>query len=501
MFRKVLIANRGEIAVRIAATLQQMGIRVIAVYSEPDQQSVHVGCADEAYPLTGRTAAETYLCQEQILAIAKEHEVGAIHPGYGFLSENSVFAQACHDAGITFIGPSAQVIRAMGDKIQAKAAFAKAGVPVVPGWSGEIGGNDGAVMREAKRIGFPVLVKAAAGGGGRGMRVVHDEGELAPALESAQREAAAAFGDSRVFLEKYITHPRHVEFQIFGDRHGNVVHLFERECSIQRRHQKIVEESPSPALSPELRKQMGEAAVAAAKAVGYTNAGTVEFLVAPSGEFFFLEVNTRLQVEHPVTELVVGQDLVRAQVTVAVGEPLSFVQDDLHQVGCALECRIYAEDPARGFAPSTGVIDRYQPPGGPGIRVDSGVAEGSTVSVHYDPMLAKLIVHARTRSEAIDRMSWALNRFAILGVTTNVAFLDRLVTHPEFRAGRLHTDFLQVQRLDDVCDPFSLDLALAVAALAVGHDKARHRHGRSASVEPASSPSGPWHGAGAWRAF
>ncbi|MBK8268312.1 MAG: ATP-grasp domain-containing protein, partial [Planctomycetes bacterium] len=357
MFKKILIANRGEIAVRIAQTVQELGITAVGVFSEPDRRAVHVSSMDEAYALEGSTSAESYLRIEKIIDIARKHGVDAIHPGFGFLSENEDFAQACADARITFIGPRPDVIRDMGDKIIAKEKFKAAGVPVVPGWSGEGNVSLDELKKIAAGVGYPVLIKAAAGGGGKGMRVVKAESDLQGALEAAQREANAAFGDARVFIEKYITRPRHIEFQIFGDSHGNVVHLFERECSIQRRHQKIVEESPSTALSDELRAKMGEAAVRAAKAIGYTNAGTVEFIVDESGSFYFLEVNTRLQVEHPVTEMVVGRDLVRAQIAVAAGEKLPFEQEQLRQTGHALEVRIYAEDASRNFMPSTGRIE------------------------------------------------------------------------------------------------------------------------------------------------
>lgn len=501
MFKKILIANRGEIAARIASTLQQMGITAAAAYSEPDRAGVHVRAADEAYALEGKTSAETYLRGDRIIEVARRHGVQAIHPGYGFLSENEAFAQAVADAGMVFIGPSPKVIRAMGDKLIAKETFARAGVPVVPGWSGDARVAGAEVPRRAAEIGYPVLIKAAAGGGGKGMRVVEGEAKLSSAIEAAQREAAAAFGDGRVFLEKYIVRPRHVEIQIFGDMRGNVVHLFERECSIQRRHQKILEESPSPALSAELRERMGAAAVAAAKAIGYTNAGTVEFVVDPQGNFYFLEVNTRLQVEHPVTELVTHQDLVRAQVLVAAKEPLPFTQEALRQDGHAIECRIYAEDPERGFLPSVGRIEQYVPPVAPFVRVDSGVMQGSEVTVHYDPMLAKLIVWGRTREEAYDRMAWSLKRFVILGVTTNVEFLAALVRHPDVRAGSVHTQFLQEQQLDwgqtdDTPDEALIAAALAARRLTSGQRGEAHGGGRP---ETGRHPS-PWASAQAFPA-
>ena len=497
MFKKILIANRGEIAVRVAQTVQEMGIQAATVYSDPDCAAPHVLAADEAYPLRGKTAGETYLRGEEIIEIAKREHVDAIHPGYGFLSENAAFAQACADADITFIGPSAEVIRATGNKIAAKKTLAAAGVPVVPGWTGT-GKDDSARFKtEATRIGYPVLIKAASGGGGKGMRLVRDERDLLHAVESAQREAGAAFGDSEVFLEKYLERPRHVEFQIFGDAHGNVVHLFERECSIQRRHQKILEETPSPALNPQLRAKMGEAAVRAAHAVTYTNAGTVEFLVDARGEFYFLEINTRLQVEHPVTELATGYDLVRAQILVACGEPLPFSQSTLRQEGHAIEVRICAEDAGRDFMPSTGTIAVFRPPVGPGIRVDSGVEEGSEVSIYYDPMLAKLIVKGRDRNEALEKLGWALSHFAILGVTTNINFLRDLIAHPEFRAGRLHTQFLQDHSITTPDRSVCRDavLAAALAAQLVPRSGTSTSTGMNGHRE---ALNGPWQ-TGAWR--
>jgi len=516
-FRKILIANRGEIAVRIAATLREMGIAVVAVYSNPDAGALHVRAADEAYPLEGAKSAETYLRGDKIIDIARRCGADAIHPGFGFLSENEDFARACADAMITFIGPTPEVIRDMGDKIVAKAKFAAAGVPIVPGWSGDAHDDFDTIAGHAERIGYPVLIKAAAGGGGKGMRVVKKPDELAAGLESARREATAAFGDGRVFLEKYLVNPRHIEVQIFGDHHGNVVHLFERECSIQRRHQKIIEESPSPALSPALREQICGAAVRAAKAIGYTNAGTVEFILSESGEFYFLEVNTRLQVEHPVTEAVTQRDLVRAQVQVAAGQPLPFRQESIRQIGHAIEARIYAEDASRNFMPSVGVIACYESPTGPGVRVDSGVERGSEVTVHYDPMLAKLIVHADTRDEAIERMRRALQDYAVLGVTTNVAFLRDVISHSEFRAGRLHTHFLEqhVVRAPDSAPPEEAVIAAALVATAMGAHAAtgpgaartqRAANQRAAGFSPrgfsttseSTVADGPWHGVGRW---
>jgi 3-methylcrotonyl-CoA carboxylase alpha subunit len=496
MFSKVLIANRGEIAVRITQSLQELGITAVAVFSDPDAASPHVACADEAYPLDGKTAAETYLRSEKILDIAVAHGVDAIHPGYGFLSENSEFAEACERAGVTFIGPKPDVIRSMGDKTLAKQAMQDAGVPVVPGWPCPAGAGTEDVQAAADKIGYPLLCKAAAGGGGKGMRLVASSGELAEAWQAAGREAKAAFGDGRVFLEKYIQRPRHVEFQIFGDDAGNVVHLFDRECSIQRRYQKVIEESPSPALDDTLRREMGESAVRAGRAIGYTNAGTVEFILGENGEYYFLEVNTRLQVEHPVTEMVTGRDLVRAQLIVAAGGELPFSQADLSQTGHAVECRIYAEDASRGFLPSTGKIARYLPPAGPNIRVDSGVAERNEVSVFYDPMLSKLIVWGRDRTEALSRMRWALDHYVVLGVTTNISLLRDIIEHPEFQAGRIHTHFLADHSFDRQPEA-SAPLEALVAAAHVRSSSPND--GRRGATELTASNASPWHQAGPWR--
>ncbi|MFN8614725.1 MAG: acetyl-CoA carboxylase biotin carboxylase subunit [Vampirovibrionales bacterium] len=441
-FKKVLVANRGEIALRIIRGVQQAGLKAVAIYSSADQQSPHRFEADEAYEITGETAGETYLNIDRVLAIASQSKSEAIHPGYGFLSENAIFAKRCQEAGLIFIGPEPRVIEAMGDKITAKHAMQNAQVPVLPGITLDDDLSIEIIAEEAEKIGYPVLVKAAAGGGGKGMRLVSKADDLANAIESARREATKAFGDGRVFLEKYIEKPRHVEIQVIGDTHGNLVHLFERECSIQRRHQKILEESPSIALSTSLRKAMGEAAIAAAKTIGYTNAGTVEFIVAPDGRFYFLEVNTRLQVEHPVTELVTGIDLVQWQLQVAQGEKLSKSQNQLSQRGHAIECRIYAEDPNNQFLPATGTLYWVQWPQGPNIRIDAGVTTGNEIGIHYDPMLAKLIVWGETRPLAIETLRKALQETIILGVTTNIPFLLELIQHPEFVNGNTHTHFL-----------------------------------------------------------
>lgn len=504
MFSKILIANRGEIAVRITRTLREMGVRAAAVFSEPDAGALHVREADEAYPLGGTTSAESYLRGEKLLEIARAHGADAIHPGYGFLSENAAFAQACADAGVTFIGPTPAAIRAMGDKILAKETMRKAGVPVVPSAECQDGDTLDAVAKRAAGVGFPLLVKAAAGGGGKGMRLVREAGELATLMEAAKREAQKAFGDGRVFLEKYIDRPRHVEFQIFGDARGGAVHLFERECSIQRRHQKIIEETPSPAVTPLLRERMGGAAVQAARAIGYQNAGTVEFILSPSGEFYFLEVNTRLQVEHPVTEMTVLKDLVRAQVLVAAGGPLPFRQDELRQHGHAIECRIYAEDPAHGFLPCVGRLERFIPPAGPGVRVDAGFTEGDEVTTYYDPMLAKLIVWGEDRAAALARMRAALRRFVILGITTNIEFLHDCIAHPAFERGEIDTHFLQTHDIagqtHDI-DPRATripDEVYLAAALTRGADR-HHGAGVHTLHTGTDIQADPWRSFSGWR--
>ncbi len=494
MFKKVLIANRGEIAVRITNTLQQMGIAAVAVHSEPDRWGLHVRRADEAYALDGETAADTYLRIDRIIDIAKSCGADAIHPGYGFLSENAEFAQACSDAGIVFIGPSPDVIRKMGDKMIAKTTLAEAGVPVVPGYWDEGHADVATLEKEAERIGYPVLVKAAAGGGGKGMRIAKDVKELRSGIDIARRESASAFGDDRVFLEKYVTSPRHVEFQVFGDSVGNAVHMFERECSIQRRYQKIIEESPSPALSPKLREEMGAAAVQAAQALGYSGAGTVEFILDASGAFYFLEVNTRLQVEHPITEMRLQLDLVRLQLEVAAGMPLPFEQADLNPCGHAFECRIYAEDATRGFLPSVGAIRHFDAPVGANIRLDSGVQAGDEVSVYYDPMLAKLAVWGQTREEALARMAWALRRFVVTGVTTNIAFMAAVLADPAFVRGVYDTHFLDSFRADG---PAELPDEVLVAAAMLGREKKSTVRGAQSEAQT-STPS-PWRDAGHWR--
>ena len=504
MFRKILIANRGEIAVRIIRACQEMGIATVAVYSDADAGALHVALADEAVRIGPPPPRDSYLCADCILEAARTRGCDAIHPGYGFLAENADFADAVTAAGLTFIGPSGAAMRVMGSKTSARAAMQAAGVPVVPGY--QASQDDADLVAAATELGYPVLVKATAGGGGKGMRVVADPGDLPAALASARREAANAFGDDRIYLEKRILHPHHIEFQVFGDAHGNAVHLFERECSVQRRHQKIVEESPSPLLDDALRRRMGEAAVAAVKAVGYTNAGTLEFLVeglsgAIDGmlSFYFLEMNTRLQVEHPVTEAVTGIDLVKLQIRVAAGEPIPFTQADIRQRGHAIECRIYAEDPANGFLPAIGSVLAAVEPVGPGVRVDAGVTSGDTVTLHYDPMIAKLIVLGEGRADAIGKMLWALRHYVILGdVVTNIPFLRDVLAHPRFAAGDTTTDF--VDECFAAWQPAAFtppDLAFAVAALA---EVLSAGSGVAASdLDATGDPTSPWQQANSFR--
>jgi 3-methylcrotonyl-CoA carboxylase alpha subunit len=441
VFKKILIANRGEIAVRIMRACREMGIATVAVYSEADVDALHVRMADEAYLLGPAPSNESYLRTDKIFEVLEQSGADAVHPGYGFLSENAEFAQALTAKGICLIGPSPEAMTLMGSKIAAKETMEKAGVPTVPGYFGE----DQSIARlqsEAQRIGFPLLVKASAGGGGKGMRVVQAPDELSDALAAARREALNAFGDNTVFLERYFEKVRHIEFQIMADHQGNTVHIFERECSIQRRHQKIVEESPSIALSDDLRQRMGEAAIQAAKAVQYTNAGTVEMLLDAQGEFYFLEMNTRLQVEHPVTEMISGVDLVKTQITVAAGQPLPFNQSDLTPRGHAIEVRIYAEDPDQNFMPTTGTVAFLKEPSGEGIRVDSALYTGYVVTPYYDPMLSKLIVHGRDREQAIEKMQQALKQYVLMGLTTNLNYLQRVLHHDAFAAGDTYTYFV-----------------------------------------------------------
>ncbi|MEZ0373221.1 MAG: acetyl/propionyl/methylcrotonyl-CoA carboxylase subunit alpha [Candidatus Sericytochromatia bacterium] len=447
LFSKILIANRGEIAVRVIRACRELGIATVAVYSEADAQALHVRLADEAWPIGPAPASESYLKVEKLLEVIAASGAAAVHPGYGFLSENAAFARTLQQAGVVLIGPSPEAMSLMGSKIASKQTMEQAGVPTVPGYYGE-DQSLATLQDKALAIGFPLLVKASAGGGGKGMRIVRAANELEAALAGARREALNAFGDETVFLERYFERVRHIEFQILADSQGNTVHVFERECSLQRRHQKIVEESPSVALSPQLRAEMGAAAVAAAKAVNYTNAGTVEMLLDDQGRFYFLEMNTRLQVEHPITEMVSGLDLVKEQIKIAAGLPLGFGQDDISPRGHAIEVRVYAEDPDKGFLPTTGTIACLREPQGYGIRVDSALYPGYAVTPYYDPMLAKLVVHGRDRSEAIARLGQAIADYVILGLHTNLAYLRRLVSHPAFAAGETFTHFVETHKAD-----------------------------------------------------
>jgi acetyl-CoA carboxylase, biotin carboxylase subunit len=491
MFRKVLIANRGEIAVRVMRTLREMSIASVAVYSDADRASLHVRMADEAERVGPAASSESYLRIDRIIDAARKHGAEAIHPGYGFLSENAEFAAACESAGIVFIGPSAQSIRSMGSKTSARQIAVAAGAPVAPGT------DRGVSFEEAREFarahGYPVLLKAVAGGGGKGMRRVDRETDLESAHRNASSEAAGAFGNPEMYVEKLIERPRHIEIQVLGDRHGNMVHLGERECSIQRRHQKVIEECPSPlmAMRPDLRNAMGEAAVKAARAAGYYNAGTVEFLVDADHRFYFLEMNTRLQVEHPVTELVTGLDLVKLQLEIAAGAALPFQQQDVSLRGSAIECRIYAEDPANNFLPFPGKIIRLAEPSGPGVRLDSGVYEGWTVPMDYDPLLAKLAVWAPTRADAAARAVRALSEYHVGGIRCNIGFFRQILEDPEFLAGHLHTGFIE-EFLARTHTPAPPRDAEAVAALVAGLDAMAQNRG----AETRAAGTSAWLAAG-----
>jgi 3-methylcrotonyl-CoA carboxylase alpha subunit len=483
---KCLIANRGEIAVRVTRACRELGIRAVAVYSEADANARHVGLADEAYPIGAASPGESYLNASRLIDTARRAGCDCVHPGYGFLSESEDFAAAVMDAGLTWVGPGPDAIRRMGVKTEARALMETAGVPLVPGFQSE-DARDANFIGAAARIGYPVMVKAAGGGGGKGIRIVHQPEQLAEALSAARHEAGHAFGDPRVFLEKYIESARHVEIQVLADAHGHTLHLFERECSAQRRHQKIIEESPSPLLDDATRQAMGTAAVEAARAVGYVNAGTVEFIATPGGHFYFLEMNTRLQVEHPVTEMVTGLDIVKLQFAVAAGQPLPFTQDAVRQRGHAIECRVYAEDPRNNFLPAVGPVLRFVPPEGPGIRVDSGVQSGSEITIHYDPMIAKIIAYDATRAAAIARMQAALDRTVILGTTTNLGFLKTLLAHPVFQAGKIDTGFIDANLSALLPDEPPLpDWALIAAALS------ESSVGVGEGLKPSPTAETPW---------
>jgi acetyl-CoA carboxylase biotin carboxylase subunit len=494
MFEKILVANRGEIALRIIRCCVEMGIPTVAVYSSVDRDSLAVQAADEAVFIGPPLPLESYLNTDAIIAAARQTGAEAIHPGYGFLAENPSFARRCEEEGIVFIGPSSNALALVGDKLRARETMVSAEVPVIPGMKGAKP-DPSVFAAEAERVGYPVLVKASAGGGGKGMRIVRSERELKDAVAAAGREARSAFGDETVYLEKLIVDPRHIEFQVLSDTHGNTVHLFERECSIQRRHQKIVEETPSVALDPALRCRMGETAVEVIRAAEYTNAGTVEFLLDAEGNFYFLEVNARIQVEHPITELVTGVDLVRQQILIAAGEPIPFRQEDLSQRGHAIECRIYAEDPVQGFLPSSGRVLFLREPSGPGIRHDCGIYQGCEVPVYYDPILSKLIAWGEDRETARLRMKRALQEFCILGIQTTIGFLADLMSHPEFIAGHTTTSFIEsymsdwkISHTDEV-----LHLALAAAAIEAMNAQPSVKQTSDLPTQPT-----PWQTLGSW---
>ena len=485
MFEKILIANRGEIAVRIIRACRDLGIKTVAVYSDIDRTSLHVRLADEAYNIGPAPSAHSYLVIEKIIDVAIRSKSQAIHPGYGFLSENPKFAIACRDAGIVFIGPPVNAIEMMGDKMAARKAMIAAKVPVVPGTENPID-EEISCIKMAERIGYPVLIKAAGGGGGKGMRIVNDQAEIKSAFRAARSEAKSAFNDDRVYLEKYISRPRHIEIQIIADFHGNCVYLGERECSIQRRHQKVIEEAPSPLVNPEMRAKMGQAAIAAARTAGYVSAGTVEFLADNDRNFYFLEMNTRLQVEHPVTELVTGIDLAVEQIKIAAGEKLSFSQDDINIRGHAIECRIYAEDPSSEFLPSTGILQSYQEPAGPGIRIDSGVYEGSEISIYYDPMISKLLAFGKDRKQATVRMFRALSEYHIAGVITNIDFHKKIMLNSDFIDGNLSTHFIADHFNSNQSTRRAFDEEIAITAAMAEH-QSRLKFSNRNNSNPASS--------------
>ncbi|NQS98900.1 MAG: acetyl-CoA carboxylase biotin carboxylase subunit [candidate division Zixibacteria bacterium] len=494
MFHKILIANRGEIAVRIIRTCREMGIPALAVYSEVDRGSLHIQLADEMALLGPPSPLDSYLNIERIIEIAQERGADAVHPGYGFLAENPAFAKRCEDEGITFIGPSSGAIELLGNKIASRKVMTEAGIPCTPGFE-IVGMPISEIADKAHNIGYPVLIKAAAGGGGKGMRIVHHSKDLERSIEAARRESKSAFADDTVYLEKYLEKPRHIEFQILADHQGNIIHLNERECSIQRRHQKVVEETPSTAITPEIRAEMGQTAIEVVKASGYTNAGTVEFLYAGGGQYYFLEVNTRLQVEHPVTEETVGVDLVAEQIHIAAGHNLRLRQEDISQRGHAIECRIYAEDPANNFLPSSGRISFMKEPAGPGVRHDCGVYSGWEVPVHYDPILSKLIVWGPDRESSRKRMIKALENFVILGVSTTIEFLAKVLQHPDFIKGETYTDFIDKNfpggKIPDSAK--YMDLALIAAAITENS----RTIGYAPGVEFAAAYD-PWKSVGNW---
>jgi len=493
MFDKILIANRGEIAVRVMRACREMGVKTVAVYSDVDRDALHVRFADEAYHCGPPAAAESYLVMERILDIAKRSGADAVHPGYGFLAENGEFADLCDKSGIAFVGPSGDVMRSMGDKVTARQTMEKAGVPIVPGTTEEL--SDQQAIDFAMQIGLPVMVKASAGGGGKGMRLVREEKDLEPSIARARSEAKASFGNDALYVEKFVEEPRHIEIQVLADTHGSVVHLFERECSIQRRHQKVIEEAPGNGISDDLRQRMGAAAVAAARAVDYVGAGTCEFLVDRHGDFYFLEMNTRVQVEHPITEAITGVDIVKAMIRAAAGEPLGIEQDELTIRGHAIEARIYAEDPDNKFVPSPGHVLVYRPAGGIGVRVDSGVYQGATVTVYYDPMVAKLVTFGADREEAIERMQRALSEFVVKGIKTSIPFHQKVVRHPIFLAGKYDTGFIDDHMAGGSgggleTDPETRRVAFMAAAIAA-YRRDKERAAR-AGAAPAGGGGDPW---------
>ncbi len=477
MFKKILIANRGEIAVRIIRACKELGVKTVAIYSDADRTSLHVALADEAYHVGPPAPGESYLVKEKIIEIARTSKAEAIHPGFGFLAENETFADMCETEGIVFIGPSPKSIRLMGDKVTARKIAQEAGVPLVPGSEGAVSDVEAGVI--AKKIGYPIMIKASAGGGGKGMRLVFREEDFKSSLRMARSEARSSFGDDSVYIEKFVEQPRHVEIQVMGDLHGNILHLFERECSIQRRHQKVIEESPSPAINAKTRNKMGEVAIKISEAVSYHGAGTVEFILDQKGNFHFLEMNTRIQVEHPVTEMVTGLDIVKWMIRIASGEKLPFKQKSITMKGHAIECRVYAEDPGMNFIPSPGTIVYVRAPGGPGIRNDSSIYSGSEITPFYDPMISKLIVWGETREVAISKMIAALKEYVVLGVKTNIGFLLRVMANNEFKKGAIDTGF--IERHSDTLKPASVEMepvlvAAAIAMRDAGHDTEKTKY-------------------------
>jgi len=488
---KVLVANRGEIALRVMRSCRELGIESVAVYSEVDRTAMHVRYANQAYDIGPAPSKDSYLDIEKIIDVAKRSNADAIHPGYGFLSENANFSKRCDQEGIIFIGPSADIIDTMGDKIKARHKMISNGVPVVPGTKENLT-DDATALKVVREIGLPVMIKASAGGGGKGMRMVKEESEVISSLRAARSEAMNAFGDDTVYVEKYIESPHHIEFQILGDKHGNTVHLCERECSVQRRHQKVVEETPSPLMTPELRKKMGESAIAAAKAVNYYGAGTIEFLVDNDLNYYFLEMNTRLQVEHPITERVTGYDLVKQQILIAQGEKLKIKQEEVFQFGHAIECRIYAEDPSNNFMPCPGLISHITEPMGLGVRTDGYMYEGYEIPIHYDPMISKLIVWARTRSEAIDRMRRALYEYKITGVKTSIPFLERIMDCTDFKDGKYDTHFIEDNKEFLLKEDFEGKLSFEDLAIVSVFLDYNHKLKNAQTISPKQAKSSKW---------